>query len=122
MAKSPDKRTPPTANDDRAAPKRRSPLTDFLDASEPLHRGGFAEMPQPGLSGTPLTGSIADWAEQIEQEAEREGRLAGKGDGGKAPKAAKKIPERSTSPGRTALRSEERRVGKECRSRWSPYH
>ncbi|OBQ75772.1 excinuclease ABC subunit UvrB [Mesorhizobium loti] len=102
MAKSPEKRTPPTANDDRAAPKRRSPLTDFLDASEPLHRGGFAEMPQAELSGTPLTGSIADWAEQIEQEAEREGRQAGKGDGGKAPKAAKKIPERSTSPGRTA--------------------
>ena len=24
--------------------------------------------------------------------------------------------------GRTVLRSEERRVGKECRSRWSPYH
>ena len=24
--------------------------------------------------------------------------------------------------GRSALRSEERRVGKECRSRWSPYH
>ena len=24
--------------------------------------------------------------------------------------------------GRTILRSEERRVGKECRSRWSPYH
>ena len=24
--------------------------------------------------------------------------------------------------GLTALRSEERRVGKECRSRWSPYH
>ena len=23
---------------------------------------------------------------------------------------------------RTVLRSEERRVGKECRSRWSPYH
>ena len=22
----------------------------------------------------------------------------------------------------TAMRSEERRVGKECRSRWSPYH
>ena len=30
-----------------------------------------------------------------------------------------------TSPERMkelALRSEERRVGKECRSRWSPYH
>ena len=25
-------------------------------------------------------------------------------------------------PGATAERSEERRVGKECRSRWSPYH
>ena len=24
--------------------------------------------------------------------------------------------------GRKVLRSEERRVGKECRSRWSPYH
>ncbi|TPM53126.1 excinuclease ABC subunit UvrB [Mesorhizobium sp. B2-2-4] len=101
MAKSTEKRTPPTANDDRAAPKRRSPLTDFLDASEPLHKGGFAEMPQPELSGTPLTGSVADWAEQIEQEAEREGRQAGK-DGGKSPKPSKKIPERSAAPGRTA--------------------
>ncbi|WP_136615986.1 MULTISPECIES: excinuclease ABC subunit UvrB [Mesorhizobium] len=102
MAKSPDKKAPPTANDDRAAPKRRSPLTDFLDASEPLHRGGFAEMPQPELSGTPLTGSIADWAEQIEQEAEKEGRLAGKGDASKSPKPSKKIPERSSSPGRSS--------------------
>ncbi|MFB9979749.1 excinuclease ABC subunit UvrB [Mesorhizobium kowhaii] len=102
MAKSPDEKTPPTANDDRAAPKRRSPLTDFLDASEPLHKDGFAEMPQAELSGTPLTGSIADWAEQIEQEAEKEGRLVGKGDGGKAPKPSKKIPERSTSPGRSS--------------------
>ncbi|MEI9416511.1 excinuclease ABC subunit UvrB [Mesorhizobium sp. Cs1321R2N1] len=99
MAKSPDKKTPPTANEDRAAPKRRSPLTDFLDASEPLHKSGFAEMPQAELSGTPLTGSIADWAEQIEQEAEREGRTTGKGGGAKSPK---KIPERSAAPGRTA--------------------
>src|SRR3712207_7243308 len=27
-----------------------------------------------------------------------------------------------TEPHRTLQRSEERRVGKECRSRWSPYH
>ena len=26
------------------------------------------------------------------------------------------------SPGPDGFRSEERRVGKECRSRWSPYH
>ena len=25
-------------------------------------------------------------------------------------------------PSNSAIRSEERRVGKECRSRWSPYH
>src|SRR3712207_8568124 len=31
-----------------------------------------------------------------------------------------KIPAPSTNT--TASRSEERRVGKECRSRWSPYH
>src|SRR5256886_13583170 len=29
---------------------------------------------------------------------------------------------RTTSPTVRAVRSEERRVGKECRSRWSPYH
>ena len=28
----------------------------------------------------------------------------------------------STTTTTTATRSEERRVGKECRSRWSPYH
>ena len=28
----------------------------------------------------------------------------------------------STDPGPYYLRSEERRVGKECRSRWAPYH
>ncbi|PDQ21649.1 excinuclease ABC subunit B [Mesorhizobium sanjuanii] len=100
MAKPSDKKTPSPARDISASPpKRRSPLTDFLDASEPLHKGGFAEAPQAELSGTPLTGSIADWAEQIEQEAEKEGRGSG---GAKPPKVAKKIPERSASPGRTA--------------------
>ena len=29
---------------------------------------------------------------------------------------------RFKGPFRNRLRSEERRVGKECRSRWSPYH
>ena len=29
---------------------------------------------------------------------------------------------RSVEEALVALRSEERRVGKECRSRWSPYH
>ena len=29
---------------------------------------------------------------------------------------------KDNTPGCTKQRSEERRVGKECRSRWSPYH
>ncbi|WP_352712028.1 excinuclease ABC subunit UvrB [Mesorhizobium sp. M0586] len=100
MAKLSDKKTPSTVGDNSASPpKRRSPLTDFLDASEPLHKGGFAEAPQADFTGTPLSGSIADWAEQIEQEAEKEGRSSG---GAKPPKVAKKIPERSTSPGRSS--------------------
>src|SRR3712207_3512466 len=30
--------------------------------------------------------------------------------------------DRGTVPSATLMRSDERRVGKECRSRWSPYH
>ena len=33
-----------------------------------------------------------------------------------------RIPEIVTAPDEVLTRSEERRVGKECRSRWSPYH
>ena len=104
MAKLPEKKTPPPAGDDRASPpKRRSPLTDFLDASQPLHKGGFAEAPQADFTGAPLTGSIADWAEQIEQEAEKDGRqVVSDKDSGKAAKTAKKIPERSAAPGRSS--------------------
>ena len=32
------------------------------------------------------------------------------------------ISARTDEAGKTITRSEERRVGKECRSRWSPYH
>src|SRR3712207_8919608 len=43
------------------------------------------------------------------------------------PRLERRIITAATYPGRTGLpgaagRSEERRVGKECRSRWSPYH
>ncbi|RUW19351.1 excinuclease ABC subunit UvrB [Mesorhizobium sp. M4B.F.Ca.ET.215.01.1.1] len=92
MAKLPEKKTPSQAQDDRGAPKRRSPLTEFLDAAEPLEPGGFAEAPQADFAGAPLTGSIADWAGQIEREAEKQPKA----------KALKKIPERSSAPGRTA--------------------
>ena len=38
------------------------------------------------------------------------------------PLAPAKIAHDETKPNFRRLRSEERRVGKECRSRWSPYH
>ncbi len=87
-----------------AQPQRRSPLTDFHDASEPLRDGGFAEAPQSEFSGAPLSGSIADWAEQISQEAEQQRLSATQGNGtDKASgKTAKKVAPRSASPTRTA--------------------
>ena len=35
---------------------------------------------------------------------------------------SEKVPRPPQRTHHTVLRSEERRVGKECRSRWSPYH
>ena len=87
MAKTPEKKSP----SQDGYRKRGNPLTDYLDAAVPLERGGFSEAPQPELSGKPLSGSIADWADEIAKEAE------------KAPaKPKKKIPERSTAPTKTA--------------------
>ena len=41
---------------------------------------------------------------------------------GLSPEYIKENAELSPKKGLFAYRSEERRVGKECRSRWSPYH
>ena len=41
---------------------------------------------------------------------------------GPASSGARATPPDAATPGRNRIRSEERRVGKECRSRWSPYH
>src|SRR2546426_9834265 len=45
-------------------------------------------------------------------------------DPGREPRVAVHLVQLEPGPGRVlgGLRSEERRVGKECRSRWSPYH
>jgi excinuclease ABC subunit B len=92
------KTTRPADDAERAPRKRRSPLTDFMDASEPLETKGFEEAPQAEFSGAPLAGSIADWAEQISREAEADGRQEPRG----GAKPSKKIPERSAAPTRTA--------------------
>ncbi|MBN9077866.1 MAG: excinuclease ABC subunit UvrB [Rhizobiales bacterium] len=80
MARSPARKLPPAgAEKEEREPRRRgSPLTDYLDASEPLERGGgFEEAPQRPLSGTPLSGSIADWAGEISREAEEDASSSG---------------------------------------------
>jgi excinuclease ABC subunit B len=106
---------------EKSARSRRSPLTDFHDASEPL--GGFGEAPQPELTGAPLSGSVSDWARELERAAEEDSRRSEmrsiRSEAGKhrvraersgtpqdepevaARRPAKKIPERSAEPTRT---------------------
>ncbi len=106
MARSPEKK--PAQADDverrSAMPAastrpRKTMITDFLDASEPLKPGGFEEAPQTPFEGAPLSGPVSGWAEQIEREAEREGRAAA---GDDTTKPRKKIPERSSAPTKSA--------------------
>ncbi|MEP4751804.1 MAG: DEAD/DEAH box helicase family protein, partial [Nitratireductor sp.] len=119
MVSKSDKKAPrPTAADDRSGTrKRRSPLTDFHDAAEPLERGdsGFAEAPQKDMSGAPLSGSVTDWARDMERAAEADARAAEmrairsaagkhrvKAAGDAAARPSKKVPERSAAPTKTA--------------------
>ncbi|MDF1598532.1 excinuclease ABC subunit UvrB [Mesorhizobium sp. YIM 152430] len=78
---------------------RRSPITDFMDASEPLH--GFGEAPQAEFEGAPLTGGVADWAKQISEEAEKTAPPRKTADAAKPAKSPRKIPERSSAPTRS---------------------
>jgi excinuclease ABC subunit B len=66
-------------------------------------RGGFSEAPQSPLSGTPLSGAVSEWAEQIAREAEAAGKQTrhADGDDGRSAKV-RRIPERSAAPTRTA--------------------
>ncbi len=56
--------------------------------------GGFGETPQAEFTGAPLSGSIADWAKEIGDEAAKPRA--------KTPKQPKKVPERSKEATRTA--------------------
>lgn len=77
-----------------SSPKNPStPRTDVTYDDDTSATGGFGEAPQPGLTGTPLSGSISDWAKEISDEAEK-----AKPEKSKQPK---KIPERSTAASRS---------------------
>ncbi|MBB2971206.1 excinuclease ABC subunit UvrB [Mesorhizobium sp. RMAD-H1] len=81
-----------------SAPRREEygrPESDDTFAPE-----GFGEPPQAALTGTPLSGSIADWAAGISAEAEK-GKSKQPRSGGVSTNK-KKIPERSQAAGKTA--------------------
>ncbi len=91
MAKTPANKPAAKAKTDGfGARTRKSPLTDYLDAAVPLNAEGFGEAPQPSLDGVPLSGSVSDWARQIEEEAQ------------KPAKPKKKVAERSSAPTRSS--------------------
>ena len=52
---------------------------------------GFEEAPQAGLTGTPLSGSVADWAEELARAAEMEGIESARSLASKAGKHRKKV-------------------------------
>ena len=96
MAKSPDK---------QAQPRRSGSSAGASETGERTHQSGFAEEPQPELSGTPLSGSISEWVGQIAQEAENvppSGRPAEPEREAGARKLGKKVPGRSSAATRTA--------------------
>ena len=80
------------------------PTYNEIDNLRPLLRGIFARVPESDIlivddNSPDGTGKLAD---EIHTENPRVNVMH--------------------RPGKLGLRSEERRVGKECRSRWSPYH
>ena len=65
----------------------------------------------PGAAICPFYDALLDAENDIRQVLVRQ-----EANGGHAANGYERI------SGKPAVRSEERRVGKECRSRWSPYH
>src|SRR3712207_9266198 len=81
----------------------------------PASRGGGAAGPDRVIVTTPLTDTVRTTS-TTQRDVTRTG-IEG-GDRLDRPPPPPPPPRHSTGP---ASRSEERRVGKECRSRWSPY-
>ena len=67
-----------------------------------------------------LESEIVDSLMEVKSELINIGQSKGKFGGGK--RRIWRQTQRKTKEGNVPTRSEERRVGKECRSRWSPYH
>ncbi|GHC65769.1 UvrABC system protein B [Limoniibacter endophyticus] len=94
------------------APKSRSNKNEsYKTSDDSAVSNGFGEAPQPGLTGNPLEGSIADWAKQIEDEAAKPAPAAKKPKtpAAKSDKAARTA--RGTSMGGAATARERAAAG-----------
>src|SRR4051812_1506672 len=75
-----------------------------------IHHGVLIVSPEYNSSLPPLLKNAIDWVSRVQDGHETRGQVF----------RERAFAIAAASAGR--LRSEERRVGKECRSRWSPYH
>src|SRR5438552_8598474 len=103
------------------------------DADQEGADGALDSLPERhvvGLEDHPLGAQQDGTLDVVEEPVDVDvppGRIAGEGARAPDPDAATREGANNVDPLRVqqivlALRSEERRVGKECRSRWSPYH
>src|SRR3712207_9411205 len=81
----------------------------------------FRSLGYPFQVAIPTTLSGAEWAHLVGVTDEAAGKKSGFADENAVPRVVILDPE-ATLFTPEKLRSEERRVGTECRSRWSPYH
>ena len=88
------------------------PVQVLSNCSVNIARGDVAVVCGPSGSGKSTLIKTVNGLEPVQQ-----GRIVV--DGTEVTSAVTNLPKLRS---RVVLRSEERRVGKECRSRWSPYH
>src|SRR2546422_11023473 len=107
-------------------PARGRSVEDFDDIGSRLAQAGYRViLPQPrgiGNSSGPLEGITlhdlaADVAAVIQAVGDGQAIIVGHAFGNRVARMTA-----TDHPRLVKKRSEERRVGKECRSRWSPYH
>src|SRR5215213_1351180 len=91
-----------------------TPATSSRISARPVWMSSLTRGPLSRVGrGTPAVGPL--WPGGLWGRSGQDDDLAGEGETGPVPQDQGEV----TALG---LRSEERRVGKECRSRWSPYH
>ena len=117
-----------TGDPTRAANRTAREMLERVTQMAPNYSDAFAE-----LADVYFQRAVFGWSEFAQQDIETAIRLAQKAIEIEPAESYHRLtlarvlwdlrrPDDAMRAAQTALRSEERRVGKECRSRWSPYH